>query len=79
MDNNKLKEGLRLKNEIEKLEKFLRYMQDCSLKGEIAVKKPRFLFKYKSWRNKEEVFELNSRLTFRLLLEINKELIHTLL
>ena len=74
MDNSKLKEGLRLKAEIEELEDFLKYIQDYPLKGEVIVKKPKFLFKYKSWRNKEKSFKLNDRLTFRLLLEVEREL-----
>ena len=74
MDNSKLEEGLRLKAEIEELEDFLKYIQDYPLKGEIIAKKPKFLFKYKSWRNKEKIFKLNDRLTFRLLLEVEREL-----
>ena len=74
MDNNKLEKALRLKKEIEELEDFLEYMGDAKLKGEMSVEKPRILFKYKSWRNKEKTFVFNDRLTFNILLQVDREL-----
>ncbi|MGL4731272.1 MAG: hypothetical protein ACRCW0_06780 [Clostridium sp.] len=74
MDNSKLEKALKLKKEIEELEAFLEYMLDIDLKGEMIVKKPKFLFKYKSWRNKEKSFSFNERLTFNILLQVEKEL-----
>lgn len=74
MDNSKLEKALKLKKEIEEIEEFLEYMLDVDLKGEMAVKKPKFLFKYKSWRNKEKSFSFNERLTFNILLQVEKEL-----
>lgn len=74
MDNKTLKEALKLKEQIEELEDFLEYIQDSNLKGEMTVKKPKFLFKYKSWRNKEKSFMFNERLTFNILLQVDKEL-----
>lgn len=74
MDNKTLKEALKLKEQIEELEDFLEYIQDSNLKGEMTVKKPKFLFKYKSWRNKEKSFIFNERLTFNILLQVDKEL-----
>ncbi len=70
-----MKEALKLKEEIEVLENFLEYMSDNNLKGEIKVNKPKILFKYKSWRNKEKTFKLNDRLTFWVLMQVEKELI----
>ena len=75
MDNKKLREALELKEEIEVLENFLEYMSDNNLKGEIKVSKPKILLKYKSWRNKEKTFKLNDRLTFWVLMQVEKELI----
>ncbi len=74
MDSIKLEKALSLKEEIEELEDFLRYVNDTELKGEIIVKKPKFLFKYKSWRNKEKSFDFNDRLTFNILMQVEKEL-----
>lgn len=74
MDNKKLKRALELKEQIEELEDFIEYIRDCDLKGEIKIKKPRVIFNYKSWRNKEKTFEFNERLTFCILLQVDKEL-----
>lgn len=74
MDNSILEKALSLKKEIEELEDFLEYIQDTELKGKIIVKKPKFLFKYKSWRSKEKSFDFNDRLTFNILIQVEKEL-----
>lgn len=74
MDNEQLKRGLKLKEEIKELENFLEFMRDLNLQGEVKVKMPKVLFSYKTWRNKERSFKFNDRLTFHILMQVQKEL-----
>ena len=73
MKKEQLEKAIELKKEIEELEKFLEGIKE-SLEGSFIIRKPFFLFKYKSWFNKEKSYEVNKRLAFRILLEIEKEL-----
>lgn len=73
MKRDQLDKGNKLKKEIDELENFVQYIQECKM-GTFVIRKPKFLFKYKTWFGKEKAFKLNERLAFRMLLEVNKEL-----
>lgn len=73
MKSEQLEKGNKLKKEIEELKDFVEYIQDCK-DGTFSIRKPKFLFKYKTWFGKEKTFKLNERLAFRMLLEVEKEL-----
>ncbi|MCE9677473.1 hypothetical protein LPC27_16955 [Paraclostridium bifermentans] len=73
MKRDQLEKGNKLKKEIDELKDFAQYIQDCK-EGTFVIRKPKFLFKYKTWVGKENTFKLNERLAFRMLLEVDKEL-----
>lgn len=73
MKRDQLEKGNKLKKEIDELKDFAQYIQDCK-EGIFVIRKPKFLFKYKTWFGKEKTFKLNERLAFRMLLEVDKEL-----
>lgn len=74
MNNENLKKALELQKQIDELENFLEFICDLGLKGETTVKKWETIFKYKSWRKEEKTFKFNERLTFNILLQVEKEL-----
>lgn len=73
MEKEQLEKGKKLKQEIDELKGFIQYIRDCK-SGIFTIRKPKLLFKYKTWFGIEKSFELNERLTFRMLLEVENEL-----
>lgn len=70
MDKDKLNKANELQAEIKELESFLLFMNRCK-EGKLTIKASKF--KYFSFGNIEQTLNLNNRLLFRMLLEINRE------